>query len=1138
MKLADVSLNDRFDLTKSPVLLNGTQALVRLVLMQRARDVAAGLNTAGYVTGYRGSPLGAVDLQMARAKKELEAAQIIFQPGLNEDLAATAIWGTQQAELRGEGKYDGVFALWYGKGPGVDRSGDVMRHANMAGTSPHGGVLMAMGDDHTGESSTTLHQSDWAMVDAYMPIVSPAGVQEILDYGLYGWALSRFAGVWVGLKTMKDTVEATAIVDGRPDRMQFFSPSFDMPSGGLNIRLLDTPVMQEARMIDYKRVAAEAFAKANKIDRRVWGKPGAKIGFTAAGKNWLDLVHALELLGLDGAEAERLGLTTYKIGQTWPLDMESFREWAEGLDLIVVVEEKRKLIEVQAKEAIFDDRRGRRIYGWRNDRGEELFPTRFALDPIMIAEKIGGILIAEGRGTDRIKEGLQALENARKSDNAKEIASRLPYFCSGCPHNTSTKVPEGSRAYAGIGCHYMVQWMDRSTIGFTQMGGEGANWVGEAPFSKRDHVFQNLGDGTYNHSGVQAIRAALAAGTTITYKILYNDAVAMTGGQENEGGLSAPRIAREILAMGVRHVAVVYDEKEEIDFAEFPKAIEKYPREKLDEVQRKYSKYSGVSAIIYVQTCAAEKRRRRKRGLFPDPDERVFINTDVCEGCGDCGVQSNCVSIVPVETELGRKRAIDQSSCNKDFSCVNGFCPSFITLKGARIRKEATTEIELPDLPAPELPAINGTYNVVITGVGGTGVVTIGAIMAMAARLDNKGAGMMEMAGLAQKGGAVHIHCRLANSPDDISAIRVATGEADAVIGGDLVTTAGAKTIGLMKQGRTGAVVNSHQIITGDFTRNTEFSLPVERLELQLEARLKERLHLFDASELARALLGDSIFSNMMMLGAAWQMGLVPLSHDALLRAIELNGTAVGQNKRAFDLGRWAVLHPDEAHRAAAPTAEQKPLTLEEKIAYRADQLVAYQSKRLKKRYLRLLEQIDDPQLKEAVAKGYHKLLAYKDEYEVARLLLKSEARARAEFDGDFSMHFHMAPPLLARKGADGRPVKKTFGPWMMRVFRLLARLKGVRGTPLDVFGYGAERKMERALIRQYEADMKMVLPNLKPETLEIAIELAELPLQIRGFGPVKQANQLKAAKKRERLLAAFKSGGKTDGTIALQAAE
>ncbi|MEP1766484.1 MAG: indolepyruvate ferredoxin oxidoreductase family protein [Sulfitobacter sp.] len=1122
MTTQKISLNDRFDLNKDTVLLNGTQALVRVMMMQAARDKAAGLDTAGLVTGYRGSPLGAVDMQMMRAEKKLADHQVTFQAGLNEDLAATAIWGAQQAEVRGEGKYDGVFGLWYGKGPGVDRSGDVMRHANMAGSSVHGGVIMAMGDDHTGESSTVLHQSDFAMVDAYMPVLSPAGVQEILDFSLYGWALSRYSGLWVGLKTMKDTVEVTSVVDGDPHRMQFVTPEFEMPEGGLNIRLVDERIAQEARLIDYKRYAAEAFAHANGIDKRVWGTGGAKIGFVAAGKNYLDLVHAMSLLNIDAQEAERLGITTYKVGQVWPLNMKGFHDWAEDLDLIVVIEEKRKLIEVQIKEALFDDDMRHRVYGGRKN-GEEFFSARWALDPVDIAEKLGNVLCEEGRGTDGIRAGLADLADAKRADNSEELAARLPYFCSGCPHNSSTKVPEGSRAYAGIGCHFMVQWMDRETFGFTHMGAEGANWIGEAPFSKTPHVFQNLGDGTYNHSGVQAVRAAIAAGTNITYKILYNDAVAMTGGQDNEGDLSAPRIVAELKAMGIKTLEVVYDEKEDVDLAAF-KGTPTHERAELQAVQERLATVEGVSAIVYIQTCAAEKRRRRKRGSFPDPDKRLFINTDVCEGCGDCGVQSNCVSIVPAETELGRKRAIDQSSCNKDFSCVNGFCPSFVTLEGASIRKEATSEVTIPDLPTPKLPQIEGTYNVVITGVGGTGVVTIGAVLAQAAQIDGKGAGMMEMAGLAQKGGAVSIHCRLAERPEDISAIRVATGECDAIIGGDLVVSAGSKTLGLTSTGRTGAVVNSHQIITGEFTRDTEFKMPYDRLELALEARIKDRLSLFDASDLAKATLGDSIYSNMMVFGGAWQRGLVPLSLQAITDAIRLNGAAVERNLRAFEIGRWAVLYPEDAQAVLTPTVVALPQTLDDKIAYRAGQLTAYQGKGLAKRYRKMLEGIGDRDVRGAVAEGYHKLLSYKDEYEVARLLLSTREKAQAEFEGDFKMSFNLAPPMLSKTGSNGRPVKREFGPWLERPLRMLARMKRLRGTPLDVFGYTAERKMERALIKQYEADMRAVLPQLDEQNRDAVLALAALPLQIRGFGPVKQANEATAAKRREELLAAIKS--------------
>ncbi|QDC09897.1 indolepyruvate ferredoxin oxidoreductase family protein [Oceanicola sp. D3] len=1122
MTRQDVSLTDRFDLEKSPVLLNGTQALVRLMLMQKARDRAAGLNTAGYCTGYRGSPLGGVDQWMTRAGKLLAENDVRFEPGLNEDLAATALWGSQNAELRGEGRYDGVYGLWYGKGPGVDRSGDVMRHANMAGTSPHGGVLMAMGDDHTGESSTVCHQSDWALVDVHMPVLSPAGVQEILDYGLYGWALSRYAGVWVGLKVMKDTVEATSVVDGRADRLNFVTPEFALPEGGLNIRLGDHWIAQEERLLAHKRFAAEAFANANKIDHRMHGKPGAKIGFVAAGKNWLDLCHALELLGIDADEAERLGVTTYKVGQVWPLDMKGFHDWAEGLEVIVVVEEKRKLIEVQVKEAIFDDRRGRRVYGGMKN-GEVLFPTHFALDPNDIALELGQILIEEDCGTDRIKAGMARIESARLADNAPDIAARLPYFCAGCPHNSSTKLPEGSEAGAGIGCHFMARWMDRSTDRFTHMGAEGANWMGEAPFSKREHLFQNLGDGTYNHSGTLAIRAALAAGTNITFKILFNDAVAMTGGQPNEGGLSPQQIAREVLAMGVKEVALVFDEKEDVDLEAFPAQVTRHERAELESVQEKFSKIRGVSAIIYVQTCAAEKRRRRKRGTFPDIDKRVFINTDVCEGCGDCGVQSNCVAILPKETELGRKREIDQSACNKDFSCLNGFCPSFVTIQGAKVKKAPEKAVDLPDLPEPVLPAIEGTHNMVITGVGGTGVVTVGAVLAQAAHIDGKGVGMIEMAGLAQKGGAVHIHMRIAEKPELINAIRVGTGEANAVIGGDLVTTAGSKTLGLMREGQTGAVVNGADIITGHFTRDINFKLPHDRMVLALQARLKDGLQVFDAQALSRVLLGDSIYSNMMILGAAWQAGLVPVSYAALMRAVDLNGQAVEGNRRAFEIGRWAVVEPEAAAGMLAPGAAQEK-TLAERIDYRARHLEAWGNAETARRYRALVDRAPDEEMKLAIAKGYHKLLAYKDEYETARLLLETETKAAEVFEGEMRFSYHLAPPIFGTKGPGGRPKKRAFGPWMRQGFKLLAAMKPLRGTLFDPFRFAHERKLERALIAQYETDMADILAGLNDHNRAPALALAELPLTIRGFGPVKLANAEKAAKRREELLEAFRN--------------
>ena len=1139
MGLQSVSLNDRYDLDKTHVLLSGTQAIVRLMLMQKARDMAAGLNTAGYVTGYRGSPLGAVDMQMDRAKPQLTAADIVFNPGLNEDLAATALWGAQQAHLRGEGKHQGVFGLWYGKGPGVDRSGDVFRHANMAGTAEHGGVLVCMGDDHTGESSTVLHQSEFALVDALMPILSPAGVQEVLDYGILGYSLSRYSGCWVGLKCVKDTIEVTQVVDASPDRLDIVTPTdFELPKDGINIRLVDDPTAQEARLHDYKRFAAEAFARANKIDKRMHGTAGAKIGIVSAGKSWLDTSHALDLLGLDAAACAAQGITTYKIGMVWPLDMTSFREWAEGLDLIIVIEEKRKLLEVQIKEAIFNDRQGRRVIGWKDEDGNTVFSVKAALEPVGIAEKLSGLLIAEGVAGDELIGRQKKLLEARRGDNAEEIATRTPWFCSGCPHNSSTKVPEGSRAYAGIGCHYMVQWMDRETLGFTHMGGEGANWIGEAPFSTRGHVFQNLGDGTYNHSGIQSIRAAVAAGTTMTYKILYNDAVAMTGGQTNDGGLSAQQIAAELVAMGVGKVVGVYDDKEDIDHSAFPPSVKMHPRTDLMTVQQELAQTKGVSALIYIQTCAAEKRRRRKRGRFPDPDKRVFINPAVCEGCGDCGVQSNCVSILPLETEFGRKRQIDQSACNKDFSCLNGFCPSFVTVEGAKVKKTKPADLDLPDLPEPALPTINGTHNVVITGVGGTGVVTVGALIGMAAHLEGKGSGVMEMAGLAQKGGAVHIHCRIAERPEDINAIRVAVGEADALIGGDLVVSAGAKTLGLMARDRTRAVVNSHEIITGDFTHDGNFTLPADRLALSIRSRVGEdAAQMLDATLLAERLLGDAIFANVLMLGAAYQAGLLPISEDAFLTAIELNGAGVDGNKRAFAIGRWAVAHPEQAVATLTPQAVVAEPTFEQVVETRATYLTEFQNTALADKYRSRVAAAAklDPEFAGAVAKGYHKLLAYKDEYEVARLHTEFLQSALDEKLTDIrKTRFHMAPPIFGKRDKQGNPQKSEFGPWMATALKYLARLKFLRGTAFDPFGYGEDRRMERALIAEYETDLDEAAAVLGPNTRDIAIALAELPLQIKGFGHVKAAHAAAAAKRREELLAALRQGG----TPQAQAAE
>ena len=1123
MANTSIKLDDKFNLLRSNVLLNGTQGLVRLMLGQKQRDEKLGLNTAGFVTGYRGSPLGAVDFQMRRASKELADSNIQFKEALNEDLAATALWGSQQAELRGEGLYDGVFGLWYGKGPGVDRSGDAMRHANMAGSSINGGVLMAMGDDHTGESSTVLHQSDLAMIDAGMPILSPAGVQEILDYGYYGFALSRYSGLWVGLKTMKDTIEVTSVVDGDPLRMKFKVPKARSGTDHLNIRLVDTPADQEKRLFNDKKVAAEEFARANKIDKIVLPNLKSKIGLVAAGKNWLDLIHALSLLGISGNEAKALGITSYKIVQTWPIDRKSLLEWADQLDLIIVIEEKRKIVETQIKDALFSISSRTRVYGG-NKNDDKLFFDHGVLDPLDIAAALGQIFKEEGCSNNSLELSMKKIRQVQSADNAPDLAERLPYFCAGCPHNSSTVVPDGSRAYAGIGCHYMAQWMDRETLGFTHMGGEGANWIGESLFSKREHVFQNIGDGTYNHSGIQAIRAAVAANTDITYKILFNDAVAMTGGQGNDGQLSALRVVNELLAIGIKNTVLVYDDKEDLSLTSFPPAVEKVDRSKLNDIQVKLSKIKGVTAIVYVQTCAAEKRRRRKRGLFPDPDKRLFINTDICEGCGDCGVQSNCVAVTPVETELGRKREIDQSNCNKDFSCLNGFCPSFVSLEGGVVRKSEKKDFKLPTLVKPKLPTIDGTHNVIVTGVGGSGVVTIGALIAQAAQIDGLGAGMMEMAGLAQKGGAVHIHCRLSKSPDDISAIRVTMGECDALIGGDLVVSSGSKCMNLTANGRTKAVVNSDQIVTGEFTRNTDFEIPNDQLIVSMEAKLKDGLSLLNSTKLATKLMGDSIYSNILILGASWQKGLLPLSHEAILHAIKLNGAFVEQNLRAFEIGRWAALFPDDANKIIINSVVQMDPSLSDRIDFRSKHLEAFQGKSLSKKFIDMIDSFENPEIKEAVAVNYHKVLAYKDEYEIARLHLGTYKKVADKFENVRRIKFHLAPPIFSKENKDGRAKKIEFGSYVIYLFRLLAWLKWLRGTKFDLFSYFKDRQLERKLIEDYQDDLKFIKTIDFDKRKETILELLNIPSSIKGFGVVKRKNFQAASLQRKNLLIKLKA--------------
>jgi indolepyruvate ferredoxin oxidoreductase len=1151
MALNRVTLDDKYDLAKSRIFVTGFQALVRLCLMQKERDRRAGLNTAGYVTGYRGSPLGTLDQQFIRARRQLDQYDVRFQGGINEDIAATALWGSQQAELRGEGKFDGVFGLWYGKGPGVDRTGDVFRHANFAGTSRHGGVLALMGDDHTAESSTTAHQSEYHFIDVMIPILNPAGVQEILDYGLYGWAMSRFCGTWVALKSMHETVESTAVIDGSLERVNIAIPQdFEMPEGGLNIRLRDTILGQEARLHDYKRDAMLAFVRANKLNKYITsGGRKPRIGIITVGKSYLDVRQALDELGIDEVRCNALGIRLYKIACPWPIGRDDLKTFADGLDLIIVVEEKRSLIEVQVREELYGSANQPVCIGKRDEAGNWLFPVKGALDPNEVAICIGERILQRVGPDEEIGARVAQLKEAQRIlAETTDLALRTPYFCSGCPHNSSTVVPDGMRAYAGIGCHYMAQWMDRSTLGYTQMGGEGANWIGEAPFSKRAHVFQNLGDGTYNHSGYMAIRGAIAAGVNITYKILFNDAVAMTGGQANDGGLTVPQIARQVAAEGAKRIVVVSDEPWKYAKSEdWPRGLTIHHRDALMPLQEELARIPGVTILIYDQTCAAEKRRRRKRGTFPDPDKRVIINELVCEGCGDCGVKSNCVSVQPLETEWGRKRTIDQSSCNKDFSCVKGFCPSFVTIEGAKLKQGTAKGLSAghTELPQPTLPPIRKTYDIIVTGVGGTGIVTIGGILGMAAHLEGKGVGVLDMAGLAQKGGAVYSHMRIAQRPEDIHAIRIAAGAADLVLGGDIVVAGNKKVLAAVKHGATEMVINVAEFMPGDFTRNPDFSLPTERLKRAIIADAgRDKTHFIDATRAAVALFGNTVGANIFLVGYAYQLGAVPLSAASIEEAIELNGEAVDMNKAAFHWGRRAAVSPAALEGAIKPEPETVSdartlsQSLDEVVARRTVFLTAYQNAAYAARYrgwvdrARAVEAARVPGksgLAEAVARYLFKLMAYKDEYEVARLYSDGSfvKQVGSELGGDrLRFHVHLAPPLLAPVNkATGEPRKLTFGPWIFPLFTILAKFKLLRGTPFDPFGFSRERKEERRLIADYEGMLTEVLAKLDADNHHIAVGLAAIPEKIRGFGHVKMRHLQVAKADEAALFEQFRAG-------------
>ena len=1197
----DYTLDHKYARETGRIYLSGVQALVRLPLMQRLRDAAAGIDSAGFISGYRGSPLGGFDLELWRARQHLDAARVKFTPGLNEDLGATMVWGTQQTNLFPGANVQGVFGMWYGKGPGVDRCGDVFKHANAAGTSRLGGVLALAADDHACRSSTLPHGSEDEFVSAMMPVLNPAGVQDILDMGVLGWAMSRYTGRWIGFKTIAETVESSASVDVDPLARRIVLPEdFEMPAGGLNIRWPDPPLDQEMRLHRYAVKAAQAFARANGIDRTVLDSPRARLGIVTTGKSYLDVLQALEYLGLDEAACADIGIRVYKVGMTWPLEPQGIARFAQGLEDIIVVEEKRAFIERQMKEQFFNwpASWGPRpsIVGKYDEEGEWILPSTGELTPATIAGVIGR-RIQKFFNNDSIEQRLQWMQE-KEAELALPRANfpRVPHYCSGCPHNTSTTVPEGSRALGGIGCHYMVTWMDRSTDTFTHMGGEGVTWAGQAAFTDTPHVFQNLGDGTYFHSGSLAIRQSVAAGVNITYKILYNDAVAMTGGQPVDGPLSVPDIARQMRAEGIQTIVVLSDtiEKWTRQRDQFPDGVAFHDRSALDAVQKQLREVKGVSILIYEQTCATEKRRRRKRGKLEDPAKRVVINSLVCEGCGDCGKKSFCVSVLPKETEFGRKRDIDQSNCNKDYSCTTGFCPSFVTVHGGKPRKGSKRDAStlLDNLPAPPVrTALEQPWNILITGVGGTGVVTIGALLGMAGHLEGKGSSVLDQTGLAQKGGAVTTHIRIARTPADIHAVRIAAGEADLVLGCDMVVVNDYWALSKVRAGRTQVVLNTYEAMPGSFTTRPDMQFPAADIVAGIRVALGgESPLLLDATQLATALLGDAIAANLFILGYAWQQGLVPLSFDALMRAIELNGAAVAMNQQAFAWGRLAAVDPHAVQQAAglvrnghtsaettpgplhalppgewestewgATTAprnssderelrglpghagddvaflplddERLSRSLDEMITRRAAFLVDYQDQAYADRYRSLVDRVRKGEqdtlggstaLTETVARYLFKLMAYKDEYEVARLYTSGDfqRRLQQQFEGDYQLRFHLAPPLFAKKDAQGRLIKKEYGPWMLKAFGVLAKLKFLRGGRLDPFGRTAERVGERRLITDYEATVQLLLDGLDDHRLALAVEIASIPEHIRGYGHVKEAH-LEKAKAREATLLA-----------------
>jgi len=1163
LALQNVALDDKYTLSHGFAFMSGVQALVKLPLMQRERDRLLGRNTAGFISGYRGSPLGSYDQALWKAKAYLKEQDIVFQPGVNEELAATAIWGTQQLGFApaGTNKYDGVFGIWYGKGPGVDRSGDVFKHANMAGTTPWGGVVAVAGDDHISKSSTVAHQSDQIFIACGTPVFFPSNPQEILDFGLHAIALSRYAGIWSGMKTIQEVVESSARVNVDPQRVQIKMPQdFEMPVGGVHIRWPDPALDQEERLFYTKWYAALAYIRANRLNHNVIYGRVDRLGLIASGKAFNDTRQALIDLGLDDETCKQVGVRLHKVAVVWPLEAESLLEFSQGLKEILVIEEKRPVIENQVKEALYNspihsrpvvlgqykedvDDLNSGQWARKNPKEDLLIRANADLNPAIVARAIASRLKKMGidqQIQNQIDVHLAILD--AKDQTLKLLtasADRQPWFCSGCPHNTSTKVPEGSRAMAGIGCHFMSVWMDRSTVGFTQMGGEGVPWVGQQPFSHDGHVFANLGDGTYFHSGMLAVRQSIASGVNITYKILYNDAVAMTGGQplgERPEGHSVIQIAQSMRAEGAQKIVVVTDEPIKYEgLKELPAGISVKHRDELDSVQRLFREIKGTTVIIYDQTCATEKRRRRKRGTLAEPAKRVVINELVCEGCGDCGVESNCMSVEPIETDFGRKRQVNQSTCNKDLSCLKGFCPSFVTVEGGQLKtkklNQQIAKFDFESIPEPELVGLvsGQVWGLVVAGVGGTGVITIGQLLGVAAHLEGLGVVVQDAGGLAQKGGATWSHVLISSHQSDIRTNRVSMASADLVLGCDPVVAATAETLSRMREGRTQVAMNAYATPTAGFMQDSEWVNPGKTcLETISKSVGQAAMSSFNANEAASILMGDSIYTNPMLLGFAWQNGWMPLALASILRAFELNEVSIEKNKTAFQWGRIAAVEGEAFTSRLLPdqivTWFQKN-SWEQIVEKRVVFLTAYQNASYAESYRQLVNKVAEKEagasgfaLTEAVAKNFFKLMAYKDEYEVARLHSDGtfEAKVASMFEGDYKLNYHLAPPLLAPKNSRGELKKGVYGSYMSFVFRILAKCKVIRGSWLDIFSYTDERRHERVLIKAYRESIEELLlafPEVKsdPARYQLALALACIPEKIKGFGHVK-ARHLKAA--------------------------